>query len=54
MQYFSNLWSEISSSFYKSVIKEKGNTELLNEINKVLERLKTEGKIEEYTINHCK
>lgn len=32
----------------------KGNTELLNKINKVLERLISEGKIEEFTINHTK
>lgn len=42
----------VESSF--GIAVKKGNTELLNEINKVLERLKTEGKIEEYTINHCK
>ena len=30
----------------------KNNTELLNEINSVLERLMQEGKIEEYIINH--
>lgn len=30
----------------------KNNTELLNEINSVLERLMREGKIEEYIINH--
>ena len=32
----------------------KGNTELLEKINTVLERLMTEGKIEEYVINHSK
>lgn len=30
----------------------KGNTELLEKINKVLQRLMDEGKIEEYVINH--
>ena len=32
----------------------KGNTELLEKINTVLERLMSEGKIEEYVINHSK
>ena len=34
------------------MIVKKGNDELLGTINKVLERLKTEGKIEEYIIKH--
>mgnify|MGYP001136771812 FL=1 len=34
------------------MIVKKGNDELLSTINKVLERLKTEGKIEEYIIKH--
>lgn len=42
----------VESSF--GIAVKKGNTELLNTINKVLERLIAEGKIEEYTINHCK
>lgn len=32
----------------------KGNTELLDEINKVIEQLKADGKIEEFTANHTK
>ena len=30
----------------------KGNTELLDEINKVIDKLIEEGKIEEFTANH--
>lgn len=35
-----------------AIAVKKGNTELLNKINSVLERLMKEGKIEEYIINH--
>ena len=35
-----------------AIAVKKGNTELLNKINGVLERLMKEGKIEEYIINH--
>lgn len=35
-----------------AIAVKKGNTELLNKINEVLERLIREGKIEEYVINH--
>ena len=38
---------------YGMIVK-KGNTELLNSINNVLERLNEEGKIEEYVIKHLK
>lgn len=41
------------SDSYGIAVK-KGNTELLNSINTVLERLQNEGKIEEYIINHSK
>lgn len=41
------------SDSYGIAVK-KGNTELLNNINTVLERLMNEGKIEEYVINHSK
>lgn len=34
------------------IIVDKGNTELLNTVNKVIERLKKEGKIDEYVIKH--
>ena len=34
------------------IIVDKGNTELLNTINKVITRLKSEGKIDEFIINH--
>lgn len=34
------------------IIVDKGNTELLNTINKVITRLKNEGKIDEFIINH--
>lgn len=36
------------------MIVRKGNTELLNSINKCLEELKSSGKIEKYIINHTK
>lgn len=35
-----------------AIAVQKGNQELLDEINAVLEKLISEGKIEEYTINH--
>ncbi len=35
-----------------AIAVKKGNTELLNKINEVLERLIEEGKIEEFVINH--
>lgn len=38
---------------YGMVIK-KGNEELLNSVNQTLEKLKNEGKIDEYIINHTK
>lgn len=38
---------------YGMIVK-KGNKELLNNINKVLEKLKNEGKIDEYIIKHTK
>ena len=41
------------SDSYGIAVK-KGNTELLNDINTVLERLMNEGKIEQYVINHSK
>ncbi len=43
----------LASDSYGMIVK-KGNTELLNSINKVLERLKNEGKIDSYIINHTK
>ncbi len=42
---------ELITDRYAIAVK-KGNTELLNTINKVLNRLMKEGKIEEYVINH--
>ena len=41
------------SDSYGIAVK-KGNTDLLNSINTVLEKLQSEGKIEEYIINHSK
>ena len=41
----------LTNDSYGMIVK-KGNEELLNAINKVLERLKDEGKIEEYIIKH--
>ena len=38
---------------YGMVVK-KGNEELLNSVNQTLEKLKNEGKIDEYIINHTK
>ena len=42
---------ELINDKYAIAVK-KGNTELLNTINNVLEKLMREGKIEEYVINH--
>ena len=42
---------ELITDKYAIAVK-KGNTELLNTINNVLEKLMKEGKIEEYVINH--
>lgn len=42
---------ELITDKYAIAVK-KGNTELLNSINNVLEKLMKEGKIEEYVINH--
>lgn len=41
----------LTTDSYGMIVK-KGNTELLETINKVLERLQEEGKIEEYIIKH--
>ena len=41
----------LTNDSYGMVVK-KGNKELLNAINTVLEKLKNEGKIDEYIINH--
>lgn len=41
----------LTNDFYGMIVK-KGNKELLDAINKVLENLKSEGKIDEYIINH--
>lgn len=35
-----------------AIAVQKGNTELLEEINKVIDQLKADGKIEEFTANH--
>lgn len=35
-----------------AIAVKKGNTELLDQINKVIEQLKADGKIEEFTANH--
>lgn len=37
-----------------AIAVKKGNKELLDEINKVIQQLKDEGKIEEFTANHTK
>ena len=42
---------ELFTDKYAIAVK-KGNTELLNKINEVLEKLIEEGKIEEFIINH--
>ena len=42
---------ELTQDKYGMIVK-KGNKELLDSINKVLERLVSEGKISEYVINH--
>lgn len=41
----------LTNDSYGMIVK-KGNSELLTSINKVLNRLKDEGKIEEFVINH--
>lgn len=43
----------LTSDSYGMIVK-KGNDELLSKINSVLERLKNEGKIDEFIINHTK
>ena len=35
-----------------AIAVQKGNTEMLEQINEVLQKLMDEGKIEEFTINH--
>jgi polar amino acid transport system substrate-binding protein len=47
------LEEELFTDKYAVAVK-KGNKELLDQINKVLQRLIDEGKIEEYTINYSK
>ena len=42
---------EITSDSYGMIVK-KGNKELLLAINKVIDRLKSEGKIDEFVLNH--
>lgn len=37
---------------YYGIIVDKGNVELLDVINRVINRLKSEGKIDEYVLNH--
>lgn len=44
---------ELFTDVYAMCVQ-KGNTELLEAINKVLQRLMDEGKIEEFTVNHTK
>lgn len=44
---------ELTSDSYGMIVK-KGNTELLNTINEVLNELKDNGKIDEFIINHTK
>lgn len=44
---------ELFTDKYAIAVK-KGNTEMLNKINEVLNKLIAEGKIDEYTINHTK
>ena len=43
--------NELASDSYGMVVK-KGNKELLDAINKVIERLKNDGSIDKYIINH--
>ena len=45
------LEGSLANDSYGMVVK-KGNSELLNIINKVLNRLKEKGKIEEFVIKH--
>ena len=42
---------EITSDSYGMIVK-KGNKELLDAINKVIGKLKSEGKIDEFVLNH--
>lgn len=42
---------EITSDSYGMIVK-KGNKELLDTINKVIDKLKSEGKIDEFVLNH--
>ena len=42
---------EITSDSYGMIVK-KGNKELLDSINKVIGKLKSEGKIDEFVLNH--
>lgn len=44
--------SEVLAEDSYGIIVDKGNRELLNEINKVIERLKIEGKIDEFILYH--
>ena len=44
--------SEVLAEDSYGIIVDKGNIELLNEINKVIERLKIEGKIDEFILYH--
>ena len=37
-----------------AIAVKKGNTELLEQINSVIQQLKDDGKVEEFTINHTK
>ena len=45
------LEGELFTDKYAIALK-KGNTELLDQINEVLQKLIDEGKIDEFTINH--
>ena len=45
------LEKELFTDKYGMAVK-KGNTELLNQLNEVLQKLMDEGKIEEFTMNH--
>lgn len=42
---------ELFTDVYSMAVQ-KGNTELLDKINEVLQKLMDEGKIEEFTMNH--
>ena len=43
----------LTTDSYGMIVK-KGNTELLNTINEVIEELSDSGKIDEYLLNHTK